>query len=101
MYNEMKEFSELENPAQIDFTDTEHWAWGFSENEGYIYHYPNDNSHDDPMYCIAYKVPPFMATMITNVRDGALNRLKLKLVSLEREKAKLLSLEEVGKHRAN
>jgi hypothetical protein len=99
MYDEIKEFKDLKYPHLIDFKKGNVWTWGFSSdgNNGFIYHFPNmmnkendsDYLHKDS-YCIAYKVPAFMTTMITQTRDVAVLKLKNQIKNLDEERAKLL-----------
>ncbi len=90
MYDEIKEFTEIEDVFSIDFNLSE-WSWGFGPEDNYGFIYQRSGDPDDP-YIIAYKVPLFMVDMITQVRDAAVDALKIKLINIDILRSSLLSL---------
>ena len=93
MGRETRELSELGNIADIDFSKGE-WSWGFGPVDvaGPIYHAVDDNHEPSGYLVTEYKVPPFMAEIITTVRDAALFELKTKLIGIEQQRDRLLEI---------
>jgi hypothetical protein len=95
MYDELKEFSELKNPHLIDFSNKKEWSWSFKYdgNKGVICHFPKfpevTNKQESELYCVAYKVPPFMAIIITQIRDTALYDLKKQIIDIDKQQVDL------------
>lgn len=69
---------------KIDFNKPE-WSWGFGEHGAYIYHTEFGET-------TTYLMPECMITVITTVRDHALDGLRDKLISLDEQRAELLKM---------
>lgn len=89
MYDELRDFSEL-NLKEVDFNKP-CWSWGFGVEDDYGYIYHTDEMTED-YYQIAYKIPKCIADMIVDSRDYAVNNFKSRLIELETKRDKLLGL---------